>query len=92
MAIKIGGIDKHIHLALSRAVLEPQRIPSWSESPRVARYVAAIYIVMLGALLLAFLGSRITANFGAGNIFVGVVDLAFAIPTLLFFVGYARSS
>lgn len=57
-----------------------------------ARFVAATYIGMLGALLLAFLGSRIYTDFAAGNGVVGVVDLALAAPTMLFFTGYARSS
>jgi hypothetical protein len=57
-----------------------------------SRYVAAIYIAMLGALLVAFLGSRVYADFTTGNVLVGIIDIALALPTLLFFLGYARSS
>jgi hypothetical protein len=57
-----------------------------------ARYVAWTYIAMLGSLLLAFLGWRIYLDFASCNMLFGFIDVALAAPTLLFFVGYARSS
>lgn len=57
-----------------------------------AGFVAATYIAMLGCLLVAFLGSRVYADFSSGNCLVGIIDIALAAPTLLFFIGYARSS
>ncbi|MEE8586796.1 MAG: hypothetical protein V3T83_18290 [Acidobacteriota bacterium] len=57
-----------------------------------ARYVAATYIAMLGSLLVIFLGSRVYADFAAGSLLVAAIDVALAAPTLLFFIGYARSS
>lgn len=57
-----------------------------------AKLVGLTYIVMLGALLLAFLGSRIYIDFVNRNFIVGVVDLVIAAPTMLFFIGYVRSS
>jgi hypothetical protein len=57
-----------------------------------ARFVAITYIGTLGVLLVAFLGTRIYADFAAGNWIIGLVDIALAVPTLLFFVGYGRLS
>ena len=57
-----------------------------------ARFVAATYIGMLGLLLFGFLGVRIFTDFSAANMLIGIVDVALAAPTLLFFVAYARSS
>lgn len=58
----------------------------------LAPFVAATYIGMLGVLLVAFLGSRIHADIGSGNFIIATVDIALAIPTMLFFWGYARSA
>jgi hypothetical protein len=60
--------------------------------PVLGKFVAASYILMLGALLVAFLGFRIYSDFVSGNIGVTVVDILLAIPTIIFFIGYARSS
>lgn len=57
-----------------------------------ARFVSGTYIAMLGALLFAFLGARIYTDFATGSVLVGFVDLALAAPTMLFFIGYVRSS
>lgn len=57
-----------------------------------SRYVGLTYIVMLGLLLLSFLGLRIAADFASGNTWIGIADLIIAAPTLLFFAGYARAS
>lgn len=56
------------------------------------RFVGVTYVAMLGLLLTAFLGSRIYTDFASGRIVIGLVDVALALPTMLFFIGYARSS
>jgi hypothetical protein len=57
-----------------------------------AGFVAPTYIAMLGCLLVAFLGARVYADFSSGNMLAVLIEVALAAPTLLFFVGYARSS
>ena len=60
--------------------------------PVLGRFVAASYIGMLGLLLASFLGFRIAGDVTNGNMWVAAVDLVLALPTLVFFYGYARSS
>jgi len=57
-----------------------------------SRYVGVIYIAMLGPFLLSFLSVRIWTDFASGNLALGLIDLALAGPTLLFFVAYVRCS
>jgi len=63
-----------------------------AHKPVLGRFVAASYIGMLGLLLVSFLGLRIVGDITTGNMWVAVVDVVLAIPTLVFFYGYARSS
>ncbi len=60
--------------------------------PVLGRFVAATYIGMLGLLLASFLGFRIWVDVASGDWWVASVDVALALPTLIFFYGYARSS
>ena len=55
-------------------------------------FVKWVYIAFLGLLLLAFLGGRIVDDFRIGNVPLAVIDIIIAIPTLLFFLAYAKSS
>jgi hypothetical protein len=63
-----------------------------AHKPVLGRFVAASYIGMLGLLLVAFLGLRIVGDFTSGNVWIAAVDVLLAVPTLVFFYGYARSS
>jgi hypothetical protein len=60
--------------------------------PVLGRFVAASYIGMLGLLLVSFLGLRILGDLNAGSWWVAAADVLLAVPTLVFFYGYARSS
>lgn len=60
--------------------------------PTLGRFVAMSYIALLGCLLVTFLGLRIFSDFTSGNIVVAIADLLLAVPTAIFFYGYARSS
>jgi hypothetical protein len=60
--------------------------------PVLGRFVAVSYAGMLGLLLVSFLGFRIVGDVSTGNLWVATVDIMLAIPTLVFFYGYARSS
>ncbi len=64
----------------------------WSDRPPLLGAVKWFYIVLVGALLLSFLGGRIYADFRARNHVLAFVELAISIPTIMFFVAYARSS
>ncbi len=61
-------------------------------NPILGRFVAMSYIALLGCLLVTFLGFRIFSDFMSGNVVVAVADLLLAVPTAIFFYGYARSS
>jgi hypothetical protein len=65
----------------------------WTYRPRFfSSLLGAIYVGILGLLLLAFLGMRIYDDFSSGQTLFGVVDVLIAAPTLLFFCAYAVSS
>ena len=64
----------------------------WSRRPILAKAVWACFVGMLGILLAAFLGARVSNDFATGNLWFAVVDLVLSIPTLLFFLAYAFSS
>jgi hypothetical protein len=60
--------------------------------PALSKAIGATYVLMLGLLLLAFLGARVYADFKSFQIYFGIVDLLLAVPTLLFFRAYAIAS
>jgi hypothetical protein len=65
----------------------------WTYRPRFfSSLLGAVYVGMLGLLLMAFLGMRIYDDFSSGQRLFGVVDVLIAAPTLLFFCAYAVSS
>jgi hypothetical protein len=63
-----------------------------THKPVLGKFVAATYNLMLGQLLVAFLGYRIYFDFVGSNSIVAVADILLSIPTIVFFYGYARSS
>jgi len=92
----LGAVEPEIKVSLGLpenavAFTRESRFYHQHKSP-FARFVAITYIGMLGLLLTVFLGVRIYTDFSSGNALVGIVDVALAGPTLLFFVAYARSS
>jgi hypothetical protein len=92
----LGAIEQEIknNLGLPRETIAFTRESTFYRNYKApfARYVAGTYIAMLGSLLVSFLGSRIYADATSGNLLVTAIDIALAAPTMLFFIGYARSS
>lgn len=92
----LGGIEPELKLGLGL----PQEAVAFTRESTFyhkhkapySRFVAITYVGMLGLLLVAFLGLRVYSDFSSGNIVFAIVDLALAVPTLLFFTGYARLS
>lgn len=91
----LACLEKEIRgeLALAEEAVSFTRESSfyWSERSRLSGFVKWVYIAMLGLLLLAFLGGRIWDDFQRARI-LALVDLAIAVPTLVFFWEFARSS
>jgi len=63
-----------------------------ANKPKMSALVGAAYVVMLGLLLIAFLGMRIYIDLKSGNVVFGVIDLILAVSILLFFGAYSSSS
>ncbi len=61
----------------------------WSNRRSLMGAVKWIYILLLGFLLLAFLGGRIYGDFVQQNILLTIIDIILVSPTILFFIGYA---
>ena len=64
----------------------------WQRHSWATDLVTWVYILFLGLLLLAFLIGRIVDDFRIGNIPLAIVDIFIAIPILMFFGAYARST
>jgi Ca2+/Na+ antiporter len=62
----------------------------WSDRPRALETVKYVYIVLLGGLLLAFLGGRLYTDWG--NWLLVIVDLGLALPTLGYFLAFSYYS
>jgi len=62
------------------------------QSPSFSKKIGFAYILILGLLLLAFLGMRIYTDIYSKNIFAIISDSILAFTTLLFFAHYAYSS
>jgi hypothetical protein len=59
---------------------------------RLAPAIGLAYVLMLFCLLVPFLGMRILTDFTSGQYWFGAIDIALAIPTLMFYAAYAFSS
>jgi len=64
----------------------------WHARTRLLDYTKFFYIVLLGALLVAFFVGRIADDLAARNSLLSAVDLVMGVSTLVFFVGYAWGS
>lgn len=64
----------------------------WGQRDLLSGFVKWVYIVFLGLLLIAFLVGRIIDDFRTGSVLLAIVDLIIAIPTIIFYFGYARAS
>jgi hypothetical protein len=64
----------------------------WSDRAFLQSAVKWCYILLVGCLLLAFLGGRVYQDFKTSPISWTLVDLAISAATGMFFVAYARSS
>lgn len=92
MALLEGDIRDALALAGTTTSFTRESSFYEAHKPLLGRFVAAAYIGMLGLLLLSFLGLRIVGDLSTGNLWVAAVDVLLAVPTLVFFYGYARSS
>jgi hypothetical protein len=64
----------------------------WTDRRPLQGAVKWCFIVLVGSLLLAFMGGRIYTDFKIGNLILALVDVLVSSATALFFVAYARSS
>jgi len=64
----------------------------WTKRSWALNIAGFAYTGMLGVLLVAFLGMRIYGDLAAAKVLFGLADLALAIATLVFFVGYVMAS
>ncbi|HEX4603976.1 MAG TPA: hypothetical protein VH724_08300 [Candidatus Angelobacter sp.] len=64
----------------------------WGQRDFLSGAVKYVYIVLLAGLLLTFLGVLTVADWKNGNHVLSLVDLIFAVPTLIFVFGFANSS
>lgn len=92
----LSRLEKEIH---ARLALPPDSVAFtregkfyWGDPPRLRGWVPRVYIGMLGLLLIAFLAGRVIEDFRSCNWVLGVVDLAIALPTVVFYADYALSS
>ncbi len=92
----LAGLEQEIRSRLNPPSIAFTRESTfyWSDrkQSRVWGAVKWVYLGMLGFVLLAFLGGRLLEDLWARNFVLGAVDLAIAIPTLIFFYDYARTS
>ncbi len=64
----------------------------WGHRSFLSGSVKYVYIVLLGGLLLMFLGALTIADWRHGNWLLTAIDLVFSVPTLTFLLGFAVSS
>src|SRR5207245_582466 len=64
----------------------------WRQRAFLLGTVKWVYIVLLGGLLLAFLGGRMYYDARYSSPWFVLVDVAVSVPTLLYFAAYAASS
>lgn len=60
--------------------------------PVLGKLVGLSYIMMMGVLLVSFLGYRVYSDFAGGHVGFAVADLALSLATMTFFIGYVRSA
>ena len=85
-------IRSHLELDENSVSFTRESTFYWGQRSVLSGAVKFAYIGILGALLIAFLFARVAADFSSENVYLPYVDLAIAIPTLLFYFEYARSS
>ncbi|RMG22944.1 MAG: hypothetical protein D6730_15520 [Bacteroidetes bacterium] len=61
----------------------------WKNRPPLLGLVKWVYMLMLGLLLLAFLLGRIAEDVAEREFWFVLIDVLLAVPTLIFFYGYA---
>jgi hypothetical protein len=92
----LSRTEDEIRLALElneSAVLFSREGRFYSENrPRLSSAIGTTYILMLGMLLLAFLGARLFGDLESAQYLLGVVDLLLSIFILMFFREYALAS
>lgn len=64
----------------------------WGMQHSLTNFVNWVYITFLGLLLGAFLVGRVVDDFRSDNVPLAVVDIVIAIPSIIFFYAYGRSS
>ncbi len=90
----LGDLEKEIRAELQLApgaiAFTREGTYYWGRRPPFLGMVKWVYVVMLGALLAVFLGARVWDD--RGRWLLVAVDVALAIPILMFYVGYATAS
>lgn len=64
----------------------------WGHRGSLQGIVKWVYVFLLGGLLLFFLVGSIVFGFQSGNMLTGFANLGIALPIMLFFFAYAKSS
>jgi hypothetical protein len=89
----LGALEKEVRSALS---LSDQDVAFtresnfyWKDRPVLLSTVKGFYVFLLGLLLFAFLIGRVIGDILAGSVLLILADLAIAVPTAIYFLGYA---
>ncbi|MGZ8880430.1 MAG: hypothetical protein ACXW1N_08970 [Halobacteriota archaeon] len=92
----LGALEKEIRSSLG---MTPNDVAFtressfyWVKRPHLLGYVKWIYVLLLGLLLFSFLIGRLVQDIGTGSQLLTLVDAIVAVPTALFFFGYAYYS
>ncbi len=90
----LGAIESEIRTELdisdSQVAFTRESNFYWTRRPFLMGSVKFVYVLLLGGLLGAFLLGRIWSDFTAMSYLLVFVDLAIAIPIILYFFGYAN--
>lgn len=86
----LGELEREIRIKLDlaeydRAFTRESKF-YWDNRPWPLATVKYIYIIFLGALLLAFLGGRIYYDWGSGLLVI--IDITITLPTIGYFIAY----
>ncbi|MGB8770659.1 MAG: hypothetical protein WCC92_13645, partial [Candidatus Korobacteraceae bacterium] len=92
----LGRLEKEIRqqLALPDTSVAFTRESSfyWGSRDRFSAAVKYVYITLLSGLLVSFLAATIIGDLKTGKTLLTVVDIVFAVPTLIFLTAYAIAS
>lgn len=87
-----GEIRQHLNLPEETVAFTRESSFYWGSRGPLLGWVKWIYIVLLGALLLAFLLRQVLNDIEGGTAIFIVIDTILSVITLAFFLAYAKSS